>query len=109
MPKSVSTDKACFAHDAAYSGSKDLTKKTNKISDKILKGRSYEIAINPKYNANQSGLTSMFHKLFDRKTKLAAKASVNEELAQKLHKPVIKNSKEEKFISHLKIIFGHYI
>ena len=28
-------DKACFAHDAAYSNSKDLAKKT--ISDKILK------------------------------------------------------------------------
>ena len=28
-------DKACFAHDAAYSDSKDLAKRT--ISDKILK------------------------------------------------------------------------
>ena len=30
-------DKACFAHDAAYSDSKDLVKRT--ISDKILKIR----------------------------------------------------------------------
>ena len=35
-------DKACFAHDAAYSDSKDLTKRI--ISDKILKDRGYEIA-----------------------------------------------------------------
>ena len=28
-------DKACFAHDAAYSDSKDLTKRT--VADKILK------------------------------------------------------------------------
>ena len=28
-------DKACFVHDAAYSDSKDLTKRT--IADKILK------------------------------------------------------------------------
>ena len=33
-------DKACFAHDAAYSDSKDLVKRT--ISD-ILKSRAYEI------------------------------------------------------------------
>ena len=31
--------KACFAHDAAYSDSKDLAKRT--ISDKILKDRAY--------------------------------------------------------------------
>ena len=41
-------DKACFGHDAAYFDSKDITKRT--IADKILKDRSYEIAINPKYN-----------------------------------------------------------
>ena len=38
-------DKACFAHDAAHSDSKDSTKIT--ISDKILKYKAYEIAINP--------------------------------------------------------------
>ena len=35
--------KACFAHNAAYSDSKDLAKG---ISAKILKDRAYEIAIN---------------------------------------------------------------
>ena len=39
-------DKAYFAHDAAYSGSKDLVKRT--IPDKILKCRAYEIARNRK-------------------------------------------------------------
>ena len=37
-------DKACLAHDAAYSDSKDLAKKT--ILEKIFKVRAYEIAIN---------------------------------------------------------------
>ena len=37
-------DKACFAHDTAYSKGKDLAKWT--ISDKILKDRAYEVAIN---------------------------------------------------------------
>ena len=36
--------KAFFAHDSAYSDSKDLAKRT--ISDKILKDRIYEIARN---------------------------------------------------------------
>ena len=38
-------DKVCFAHDAAYSSSKGLAKRT--ISNNILKDRAYEIAINP--------------------------------------------------------------
>ena len=41
-------DKAYFVHDAAYSDSKDLAKRT--VLDKILKDRAYEIAINPKYD-----------------------------------------------------------
>ena len=41
-------DKGCFAHDAAHSDSKDLDKKI--ISDKILKGRVYEIERNRKYD-----------------------------------------------------------
>ena len=41
-------DKPCFAHNAAYSESKDLAKRT--ISDKILKDRPYETARNPGYD-----------------------------------------------------------
>ena len=37
-------DKACFAHDAAYSDSKDIVKRT--ISDIILKDIAYEIPRN---------------------------------------------------------------
>ena len=40
-------DKACFAHDAAYSDSKDLTKRT--VADKILRNRAFNIAKDPKY------------------------------------------------------------
>ena len=43
--------KDCFAHDAAYSDSKDLARRT--ISDKILKDRAYEIARNRKYDGYQ--------------------------------------------------------
>ena len=44
-------DKACFAHDAAYSNSKDLAKRT--ILDKILKDRPYEMARNCNHDGCQ--------------------------------------------------------
>ena len=47
-------DKACFAHDVAYSEMKYLVKRT--ISDKILKGRAYEIARNLWYEVYQRTL-----------------------------------------------------
>ena len=40
-------DKDCFIHDAAYSESKDLTKRT--VPDKILKNKAFDIAKDPKY------------------------------------------------------------
>ena len=98
-------DKACFAHDAAYSDSKDLAKRT--ISDKILKDRAYESARNRKYDGYQRALASMVYKFFDKKT--GSGMSVNEQLAEKLHKPGIKNSKEEKSMRDLKKIFGQQI
>ena len=39
-------DKICFDHDTGYSYSKDIAKRT--ISDKILKHRAYEIAMDHK-------------------------------------------------------------
>ena len=56
-------DKACFAHDAAYSDSKDLTKRT--VADKILRNKAFNIAKDPKYDRYQRGLASMVYKFFD--------------------------------------------
>ena len=50
-------DKACFAHDASYSESKDSTKRA--AADKILKNKAFKIANNPKYDRYQRGLASM--------------------------------------------------
>ena len=44
-------DQACFVHDAAYSDSKDLTKRT--IADKNLKNRAFDIGKDPKYDGYQ--------------------------------------------------------
>ena len=53
-------DKACFAHDAAYSDSKHLVKRT--VSDKILKNKASDIPKDPKYDGYQRGLASMVYK-----------------------------------------------
>ena len=91
-------DKACFAHDAAYSDSKDLTKRT--IADKILKNKVFNIAKDPKYDEYQRGLASMVYNFFDKKsegsgvnTKLGPQ---NPQLAEELHKPIIKKFEKRK-------------
>ena len=101
-------DKDCFAHDVAYSNSKDLTKRT--VVDKILKNKAFNIAKDPKYDGYQRGLASMVYKFLDKKfegsgvnTKLAPH---NQQLAEELHQPIIKKLKKEKYMQHLKIIFG---
>ena len=99
-------DKASCAHDAAYSDSKELAKRT--ISDKILKYRTYKIARTRGYDEYQEALASMVYKLFDKKTGLGAvetsraEVSVNEQLAEELHKPVIKKFKRRKVYARFK-------
>ena len=44
-------DKVCFAHDAAYSNNKDLTKRT--VADKVLRNKAFNIAKDLKYNGYQ--------------------------------------------------------
>ena len=90
--------KACFVHDAAYSENKGLAKRS--ISDKILKNRAYEIARNLGYDWYHRALASMVYKGFDKKT--GSGASVNEQLAKELHKPVTKKSKKRKFYVRFK-------
>ena len=93
-------DKACFAHDAAYSDSKSLPKKT--ISGKILKDRPDEIAINCKFDGYQRVFANIVYRFLDKKTGSGGTATskvgviVNEQLAKEIHKPVIKKSKRRK-------------
>ena len=51
-------DKACFAHDAAYSDSKYLTKRT--VADKILRNKAFNIAKNQEYDGYQRRLLPWF-------------------------------------------------
>ena len=50
----------------AYGYFKDLTRR--RASDKILHGKAFNIAKNPKYNGYQRGLASMLYKFFDQNT-----------------------------------------
>ena len=96
-------EKACFPHNAVYSDSKDLVKRT--ISDKILKERVYEIAKNCNYDRCQRALASMVYGFFAKKTGSVVK--VNERLAEELQILItLKKSREEKYIRDLKTIFG---
>ena len=61
----------------------------NGYSKKIL-----NIAKNPKYGGYQRGLPSMVYKFLDKKSKgsgINIPLDFNEQLAEELHKPIIKN------------------
>ena len=90
-------DNTCFVHDAANSDSKDLAKRT--ISDKILKERVYKIARNHDYDGFERALTSMVYRIFDKKK--GSGRSINEQLAEELHKTVIKKFKKNKRIREI--------
>ena len=59
--------KAYFAHDASYSDSKDLTKRT--AVDKTLTDKAFEIANDLKHNGYERGLAAMVHTFLNKKQK----------------------------------------
>ena len=96
-------DKACFAHDAAYSDRKNLTKRT--IVDKSLRDKAFNIAEDTQYDGYQRGLASMVYKFFDKKSAGSGRKHVNnntkftpqnQQLAEELHKPIIKKFEKRK-------------
>ena len=127
-------EKACFQHDMAYGGFKDLARRT--ASDRILRDKAFNIAKNTKYDGYQRGLASMVYTFFDKKSASLTDKSVsgsgivnsnnnnnnnsnnndnnnnnnkikqNLQLSEELHKPIIRKFKKEKFILDLEIIFG---
>ena len=96
-------DKACFQHDTVYNKFKDLEKRTQ--SDIVLKNKALKVASNPKYNGYERGLASMVYKFFAKKSKgISFKGSglKNQQLADELHKPIIKKFKKRKVYSSFK-------
>ena len=75
-----------------YGDFKDLARRAS--SDKVLRGKAFNIAKNPKYEGYQRGLASMVYKVFNKKS--AGNGVANNEikqnlqLAEEVHKPIIK-------------------
>ena len=110
-------DKTCFQHGMAYGKSKDLIKRTH--WDKVLRDKAFKIASDPKYDGYQRGLASMVYKFFDKRsrgsgvdTSLANKSATepNYQLANGLHKQIIRNLKRRKVYSPFRDnIWGAYL
>ena len=105
--------KLVFKHDMAYGDFKDLARRT--ASDRFLRDKVFNIAKNPKYDRYQSGLATMVYKFFDKKSAsgsgvamLANKSAASNEikqnlqLAEELHKPIIRNFEKRTVYSGFK-------
>ena len=95
----------------AYEDFNGLPRRT--VSDNILHDKVFDIAKNPKYDEYRKGLVSMLYKFFDKSSALLADKStssggiktenmLNQELAEKLHKPIIKKFEKTKLHSFFK-------
>ena len=88
-------DKVCFQHDLAYRDFKDLKRRT--ASDKVLRDKAFNIAKNHKYDGHQRCLAFMLYRFFDKKSKdigVNIPLEFNEQLAEELHKQIIRNFKK---------------
>ena len=74
----------------AYEDFKDLTRK--RASDKILCYKAFNITKNLKYDGYQCGLASMVYNFLDKK----ASGGIKNELAEELHKPIIRKFEKRK-------------
>ena len=94
----------------AYGDFKDLAKRT--AADKVLRDKAFKIASDQKYDGYQRGLASMVYKFFDKKSQGSgrplssalhlANNKENIQLADELHKPIIRKLKKRKFYSSFK-------
>ena len=82
-----------------YNKFKDLEKRTQ--SDIVFKNKALKIASNPKYNGYERGLASIVCKFFDKKSK-GSGLRENQQLADELHKPIIRKFKKRKVYSSFK-------
>ena len=86
----------------AYGKSKDLAKRTQ--SDKVLRDTAFKIASDRKHDGYQRGLASMVYKFFNKKSSECGVAAIepNYQLANELHKQIMRKFKRRKFFSSLR-------
>ena len=74
-------------------------------SDKVLCDKAFNIAKNPKSDGYQRGLPCMVYTFFDKKSSgsgIQNEIKQNEQLAEELHKPIIKKFRKRKVYSSFK-------
>ena len=83
----------------AYVDFKDLAKRTS--ADKVLRDKAFNVAKDLKYDGYQRRSACMVYKFFDKKTAGSGIKSMpkNEQLAEELHKPIIRKFKQRKVYS----------
>ena len=74
-----------------------LAKRTQ--SDNVLRDKAFKIASDSKYDGYQRGLASMVYKFFDKKSSGSGITESNYQLADELHKPIIRKFKKRKVYS----------
>ena len=80
-----------------YGDFKDLNRRT--AVDKVLRVKAFNVAKNPTYDEYQCGLASMVYKFFDKKASggtIKNEIVSNKELAEELHKAIIRNFNKRK-------------
>ena len=102
-------DKTCFQYDMAYGSYKDSAKRTE--SAKVLGNKAFKFTSNPTYDGYEKVLAAIVYKFFDKKSaairanKFAGSSTKyiqSQQLADELHKPVIKKFKRGKVYSSFK-------
>ena len=90
-------DKACFEHVMVYGDFKDLARRT--VSNRVLRDKSFNIGKNPNYDEYQRGLASLV---------VVLKMNLNKmnNWLKNYSNQLLKNLTKEKYIHHLKTIFG---
>ena len=87
----------------AYGDFKDLPKRT--AAHKVLRDKAFKISSDQKYDGYQRELASMVYKFFGKKSQgkgLANNNKENVQLANELHKPIIKKLNKRKVYSSFK-------
>ena len=82
----------------AYGKSKDLAKRTQSV--KVSGDKAFKIASDSKYDGYQKGLASMVYNFFDKKSSgNDVDAEPNYQLANELHRQIIRKFKRQKVYS----------
>ena len=91
-----------------YGDFKDLARRA--ASDEVFRDKAFNIENNSNYDGHQRGLASMTYKFLDKKSAGSDVANneikQNLELAEELHRPIVRNFKNRQFIQNFKTISG---